>query len=856
MRLKSIHILLILALVPYLFSGCTNSNDICEREKPSIERIYITMELHTPNGQNGDTRSISVTEENRINNVSVLAFEEDGIFTYAQENVVYSGGRAIIPVQASVNSEKYWFMVISNIDIDINSLSAGMTEEQVQQAIDFNSAGNSFSGGFPMWAKTEAKVIDRFTTFGAIFMTRAVARIDIGLNFTNTINGVEAASGISGYTLKEVHLYRSWDKGAVIPESAHYTFSGVSGASVPSSAQIVAPGVPGSGASGIKFVVPEEFPNMYVREIYTAESDRTGKDECVAVVVGIEHQSILSYYRLDFVSSSLEIIPVLRNHRYAFNIRSITGSGYSNPEAALNTVTHNILYDVSDWNINEKELHISGNFYLKMSETKIDLNSRGESKTLIVESNLPKDQISYLFERQSPGGLISNNSIVDVAGEITTWEITYTAQINISGEEIIYKVSFEAAGISADILVSQPPSFMSYTMDCSSILVRGLYFPARATDASNYIELTLNNTHNMDGLQYEIYTNTLNNISFYGAGVFTDSESHTVKLYCTGTPSSFGTTNFTISSNSDIVHNCCINVVAGYSAMRILGVSGGYGYATYGYAMDRSASKAFIESPLNFGFGGSMPVESITMSYPGNYNTVNAVLGAAFLAELNKDPDIVVIGHRVNFSTINQNNLDVIAAILEYADKGGIVIMFDEFPTDNRNLIYALFDDKVISPGNQSGGGASGTRDLILSIPGDPIVTGALDGGGPFFGDIEGKYWGNDASTSGSLTIREEFSDEFVVYSSRSNRATMLRYKNRNVFWCGDGGFLSNNNNYLNGAAASGSCPFAIVSLPGAQPATRTGWSSGNVDNSKIFANIMVWAIHQAHFHGINSGGL
>jgi hypothetical protein len=66
--------------------------------------------------------------------------------------------------------------------------------------------------------------------------------------------------------------------------------------------------------------------------------------------------------------------------------------------------------------------------------------------------------------------------------------------------------------------------------------------------------------------------------------------------------------------------------------------------------------------------------------------------------------------------------------------------------------------------------------------------------------------------------------------------------------WCGEGGFLSSFGN----ANEAGTYPYWLDTTT-LKPKKNT---TQDCDNSAIFANIMAWAIYQAEFHGINSGGI
>jgi hypothetical protein len=114
------------------------------------------------------------------------------------------------------------------------------------------------------------------------------------------------------------------------------------------------------------------------------------------------------------------------------------------------------------------------------------------------------------------------------------------------------------------------------------------------------------------------------------------------------------------------------------------------------------------------------------------------------------------------------------------------------------------------------------------------------------------------------LTVNSGFEDDFVLYtkaihqaSSTTEAHTLVRWKKRNVVWCGEGGMLASESN----STYNSRFPFWIETnyQPKHNSTLYNQLSSKPVygaDNSAIFANIMAWAIYQAEYHGINSAGI
>ncbi|MCI0921727.1 fimbrillin family protein [Sphingobacterium rhinopitheci] len=238
--------------------------------------------------------------------------------------------------------------------------------------------------------------------------------------------------------------------------------------------------------------------------------------------------------------------------------------------------------------------------------------------------------------------------------------------------------------------------------------------------------------------------------------------------------------------------------------------------------------------------------------------------------DLTKRPDIVII------SVYYLMDEDDRTALITYINAGGVVLLM----TDGVNsadrvaqqpFFRDLFNNQSITLQNN---GYLGGALYKLSDIDDEILNGP-------FGDIRGKYWGEDASATTSLANVP--SSEITEYSEAkaangtvaANGITMFKHKTKHFFWIGDGGFLSNER--VRGIYENYTLePFATVDLTQAvsfNPVARynynnfpvpkkygyagNGISAGNTDvyNSTIFANIMSWAVINAEFFGINTSG-
>lgn len=382
----------------------------------------------------------------------------------------------------------------------------------------------------------------------------------------------------------------------------------------------------------------------------------------------------------------------------------------------------------------------------------------------------------------------------------------------------------------------------TYSVSCGSATVNGVYTKGIALTAANTITLPVVVT---SVGSYSITTNTVDGISFSGSGTFSSTGNQNITLYGTGTPTSTADKVMTITSNSaDGASTCNVTVIITIPAKKVLHIGA---ETAYGYSAFTGPSRSLMDSPTNFGTTTSSIVKS------GGYTHTSlgsSPSSATLLAALNNKPDIVIIGYPY---TPNATDAGYIA---DYLNKKGVVIAFEDDTPSSQNIMRAFFSDPTISTNYGAGGGSV----YALVNTNDPILNGP-------FGDVRGKNWGEDASTTVNVT---GLTSGFIPYSyaqpinSTTARTGIsgLRHSSLHFIWFGDGGFLSNENANGNQYNSNTIEPFVAPSSGGYLPVQKTaygyagnGYATGSmqVQNAIIFANALAWAIKQAETNGINT---
>jgi hypothetical protein len=875
------------ALLLALLWGTSCADDYSDVPSPPDEaHVYMTLELNTGAVHSSGTRSLTPIEEKNIDNVSVLLFRrassgEEGTLAYqAQTDEVQQEGNgkytALVKLIQSVSTEEYSVMVIANCGKDVGYKYYGQTKSYVQQHLTYaytdrwpaNLDGKKDMKPFPMWGETSYEVLNKTSSFNGtkeIRMLRALARMDVGLKYKKT-SSAENFEGIKGYRLETVHVYRVPNKGFVIPEATNYSDTLVSAPSVPSDISLLQPGITGKGDEGLTYTAGIQGTESGVvsgisHSIYLPENSVSTDSKNTTLVIGItdtiSHR--LRYYKLKMKSNTTsgKTEPVLRNYRYVYSVTAVTGMGYDTPEDALNGTDGGIDYSVIAWNDLNSDIWMSGQYYFKIDQKQMKLHAQtSHDATLHYETNLPFDRITWEWSKQEAPNTTYTES--HPTGSTTEGVLTFHTENNSTGKALTNVLQFTAGDLTGSVTLVQASINMAYTIDCDAIKLVGSFMLDSIPDPNTqWIEVKIKDIDpEAVGLTWQLETDKQNGLWFHGEGTITSTEQDVI-LYADsyngsdGKPLTMkdgGKYQFTITGNNfkaDGVtkQNTCdekVTVIVGYKRKTMLTVGG---YATYGiWTSVKCSPYYYLTSSINYSFDKDaiFPCEGITIDATESASTAKA------LTELNKDPDIVYIAHDFIWTPSS----DFGKAISEYVNKGGVVI-YTNIDNDASSGIRTI-TDTLVSQGAESNHGPYTIKKNSTIPNDDPIYTGKVPGvKNPI--SLEGRILASDEAGDNKLSVKAEGKDQFVVYATYKddpNDWRFVRYKRKNVVIITDGAFALS----LVTATGSGGL-FAIQSTTNPRPA-KGGYLSQKAENCQIFENIMHWAIYQAEFHGINSGGL
>lgn len=867
-------------------------------------RIHMNMpELRSPDSGSASTRAMNDAAERDIDEskLNILVFKKDGSdekFAYKAPlsgSVEYSDEdktKAMITVKLmqSTNGEQYRLVVVANHDIAGGSIATGTLKSEVLEQLTYSVAGkwNADNNGympFPMWGETELVTVSSSMPSQSVSLYRALARIDIGLGF-NTDGGtlLEEAAGLSDFTLKEIKVYRTYQKGYVAPLNSSmaqpYTTP-----FVPSDAVRNADNAP------LTYTIADAAgASKYVREIYIPEVNlpsSPSNDNMHSIVVGGYYKGNTSvmYYRLDFATEDAatgnrSYLPVLRNHRYVFNISEVRGPGFISPEAALQSTgtIEKMDYELIVWEESIHKMEVQGKYYFGLDKRNAQLNPQ---RTFIYEDNVVtlKYQTNYPLSVSDPITLTWKGTNPSPFFE-ATWhqgskEIIIKARTENTTNIVQFDTLFVKAGpITIPVHVEQLYVNFKYTINCGSVQVAGTYKNGEALDPSIHtITFTITAEDNtILGKPYELVTEDLegnHGISFSAKGIFS-SVNQTITMRGNGTlinASIDEPFKLRIKSNSSSGSYCeaTINPVDQAMNIVVLAYTDGSGFDI---SMPAWGTNKLLTHPNNFGSNDNSIVKV------GEYNFISSTIynfslytssepykWITGIGNNGKIADMVYIAYAAVF------NANTAQLLVDYIKKGGVVVAFIEDVSTVQYLMNALFEQSGITaaavgaagnvypfPAHPSFNLSSQELETVLrDYEKDPILNGP-------FGDARDKQWGEDRSPTigindlpldANVTIYSYINDLSTPSPNMSNRQVSgFKYESedKNLIFFGDGGFMAS------GTGSPYADPIGFpfywdtnTMFPIPKPVYGHNlYHRWEVYNSIVFCNIMAWAVKKS----------
>ena len=403
----------------------------------------VSMSVEGLGLRNPLTRSLTPEGENSTaaERIRVLVFDKDNKFSYEAKVTSYipSGdpadkkdkGTMTLLAKNTPSGDTSTFVMLANVTRSANTDAdglAGKTREEVMQLFTFSMPDKGIwkDGELPMWGASDPVRVDHSAgavpKLGTVYLVRAVARVDVGLNLSNISEGAstfdEKAGGIEGITLTKVFFYNTNTTGRVSPfENGIYRDEANRKAKQPSipdpapavtekidrTSSIVdekillrevyvpeAVNVPTAATQGANGeTLPENNTENYLKRPYIVVG-LTGADK--------SRPDKETFFRIDYLKrtgaeadATYEYLPLLRNHRYLVNIKAVGGPGFDTEEDARKGPAANIMYNVVVWNESTmSDVLYDGQYMLGVSADHFTFYREGGSLTAKVQTSWPE----------------------------------------------------------------------------------------------------------------------------------------------------------------------------------------------------------------------------------------------------------------------------------------------------------------------------------------------------------------------------------------------------------------------------------------------------------------------------------
>lgn len=901
MKNKLIYSLLLICLTLGLAS-CKDSNDASNGRHMNETKLRFFLKV--PNENIVNTRAYNQEDTYKIEpkELQILLFENDKFYKNCkvEEVKVAAAGEDKeyeIKIDIPHNNKNVDIVVIANSDINgANLVPEQTSKEEFYGKLVYLTKGAWGSKLLPMWGEIKNIKLteDVGTKFSkemlSVVMMRSIARIDLSYEPN------------SEFTVKSALLYNTLDRGTIAPSEENIVNSStglkVNKPSVAASALYNVN--TGSASANVETAQqsPIEVPFIEskgspILTFIPEQENKQGANNRPTVVLAIhnknEKEGQLSYYKIDLEvldgQGGRTPIAILRNHKYIITINSITGKGYDNPIDALKGEATNIDVEVVRWQDNINQGYIFGSKYFGIETTNIQFEEaiEGQKKFFKYQSNMDDIDSNIRFTWEKGGLFKANNAYNDTDKEQLIQVTTLTE--NRTNEVLEDRLIIDAIGHKFYIDVTQNTAKADYYLNCESVKVTGIYSTKtrletvvdKAKKPMNYIEVDAiaNSRSLILNKRYEVKTENIDGIEFYGSGLFTNSElkdieggkvSQTIRLYAKGSTNSKFVKKFTIIPNSLTPSICEATVKMTFRPMKIYMASNS---SSSGFSSDQSVTKEIREYTLNFGLEKDSKVKippmydvrdsrySSLTSEQKRQVTTSDFKTRPTASDLRRElatADIFIIGY--TYTPTDDASCDAIADFL--VKRRGVLIMFNETRSSVAAIFQAIYKKidptKNLNIDSKSAGGA-GTIYPIVTQPGDPIFDGPFNVNGQRV-----KYWGEDRTTTKTIIGLPE--EDIVVYSrsvsaggeeSENDKGiTMCRHTKVNVFFSGDGGFIAQSGDSKDLSAR----PVWVVNknmgdyTPTYKPLYGSSGAEGRteVGNAIIFANALAWAFEKAEF--------
>ncbi|SBW06702.1 conserved exported hypothetical protein [uncultured Dysgonomonas sp.] len=403
------------------FASCTADEHESGGGITSSEaQVKITLQMPQAATPEPTTYAISEVDENHVETIDVLAFKADDskasgwAFSYRAEGTSISdaGGTAGSKKQFTVtvikDATQQTFVILANARQELTDLgqiglgtdkdillarlvSSNSGKWNANEGKDEDAVDKTFAP-FPMWGEVKATVTDATTQLSDISMLRSITPVDVLLS-----------EGVTNFKLDEVHIYNTKNRGHIVPDPDNMLNGKAVSATIPDGTI--------NNTAALAYTVPESMERLFERSVYLYEAAAVAADkasDATAIVVGGTYGSDqqTTYYRIDFLNEDKQTYrDILRNHKYRFNITSVSGRGYVTPDEAFNAKPVNMKVEIKVWDDGQAGDIVFGQYYISFDPGRqLSFFTDADAGTIHIKTDYPAGfEITKITELSADG---------------------------------------------------------------------------------------------------------------------------------------------------------------------------------------------------------------------------------------------------------------------------------------------------------------------------------------------------------------------------------------------------------------------------------------------------------------------
>ena len=315
--IKSTPLLFLLGLLV----SCSQS-DYIDSDQQVLNGDYIELSFHFTKNEYITSRAEST---NDIENLYALVFDANGLFLSTQ--LVDELAESSFKLSLKPTSERRIIHFVGGRQSALSSFDL-LNEVKLK-------------------GKEEGEVLPKFTTQALVYWDRVELKNGIAVNtLIPTISlirnqaklTVENQTSTNLFKLHSFAVHKAADSGTIVSFNSNTDLFDTSIATEPAAAEYV-------DATANSFIASQESLSLFERR--AAFKGSAGSGDLYVIIRG-EYENETSYYKLPFMDhTTLELLPILRNHHYVLKIMKVGVKGYPTLSEALdNPPISNALLDV------------------------------------------------------------------------------------------------------------------------------------------------------------------------------------------------------------------------------------------------------------------------------------------------------------------------------------------------------------------------------------------------------------------------------------------------------------------------------------------------------------------------------